>query len=51
VKLMANKQINFIDMIENEISINNDMDFVLWKDELNRGLQLFWESITEDLYD
>ena len=28
--------------------IKNDMDFVSWKAELNRGLASFWESITEE---
>jgi hypothetical protein len=43
------KKIKSIDNFESDLSNNNDMDFVLWKVELNKDLLSFWESISEDI--
>ena len=45
---MYGKKTKYIDSIESNIPIKNDMDFASWKAELNKELTSFWESITEE---
>lgn len=48
MKIMYDRETKYIDNIKSNTPIKNDMDFVSWKAELNRGLASFWESITEE---
>ena len=47
--LVYYKKIKHINKIKIDLPIKNDMDFVIWKIELNKDLLSFWESITEDI--
>ena len=47
--IVLDKKIKHINNIDSDVSMNNDMDFVSWKVELNKGLYSFWELITEDI--